>query len=153
MIYAWVDICKTLTRNQGGHLPNFCTQFLYAIFCTENKCSEISPLLSARSFHMKCDVKCDCSNWNWVMMNFTRELPSKPASTVPWRFLHLTRNFLRRTVSMDLPWPFNDLLLRVWHVIMFWNYSSSFSQIIPQEMWCKVWLLKLKLSNDEQKLW
>ena len=30
-----------------------------------------------------------------------------------WRFLHWTRKFLHSTMTMDLPWPFKDFLLRV----------------------------------------
>ena len=42
-----------------------------------------------------------------------------------WRFLHWTRNFLRSTVTMDLPWPFNDFLLRVYFCPPWFHCSTS----------------------------
>ncbi len=46
----------------------------------------------------------------WCVCLFTQE---NTLAAKSWRFLHCTRNLLRSTVTMDLPWPFTDFLLRV----------------------------------------
>ena len=46
------------------------------------------------------------SNISWFTQENTLAVKSR-------RFLHWTRNFLRSIVTMNLPWPFKDFLLRV----------------------------------------
>ena len=61
------------------------------------------------------------------LVNFTREPPSKLTSMPFWFIL----NFPERTVTMELPCPFNDFLLRVQvgsKMVPLWRVSRFFSR-------------------------